>query len=470
MSLFPSFRFLHTGVIAALAVGGCDAVTSIFAGEETGFNAGYVASDKVGQLEGVWASQGYGFVLDVGAEQFQLYDVVEEYCAPNEEFAGPVEALAPFRIAKDGGSVRIAPDDPAYLYTFDRVDGLPETCGAAADTSPAFVFDVFDRLFREHYAFFEERSVDWPALVDAARTSISDDMSEEELFAVLRGLVESIDDGHVSLTGEIGGEIHRARTGQGRTFSQVVELGLAEGLARDEAGALWRRAYGAEIQDEILGGNGFVTGNERIRYGTIGDDIGYLAVIVEGGYGTDDDHAAIEDILDEILPTFSGAEAVIIDLSINHGGHDGVSRQIARRFAAEQTLGYSKYAGDAAGAVAQDVLIRPNDAPSFHGPVYLLTSNHTVSAGEILVMSLRALPNVTHVGEATRGALSDILLKTLPNGWSLGMSNEVYLDHEGVLWEGRGIAPEIAIEVWDQDDPSAGHKAAVDEVVAMIRG
>lgn len=53
-------------------------------------------------------------------------------------------------------------------------------------------------------------------------------------------------------------------------------------------------------------------------------------------------------------------------------------------------------------------------------PVFVLTSDVTVSAAGTLLLSLRALPNVTHLGATTRGALSDVLTKPLLNGWEVG--------------------------------------------------
>jgi len=46
--------------------------------------------------------------------------------------------------------------------------------------------------------------------------------------------------------------------------------------------------------------------------------------------------------------------------------------------------------------------------------VFVLTSEVTVSAGEGLVMMLRAFPHVTHMGQRTRGYVSGILDKPLP--------------------------------------------------------
>ena len=82
---------------------------------------------------------------------------------------------------------------------------------------------------------------------------------------------------------------------------------------------------------------------------------------------------------------------------------------------------------------------------------------------------MRALPNVTHAGTATRGSLSDVLRKPLPNGWWVTLSNEIYLDAEGRHWEGRGIPPEVEIEVFSPDDPFSGHAEAIGAVVDLIR-
>jgi carboxyl-terminal processing protease len=102
-----------------------------------------------------------------------------------------------------------------------------------------------------------------------------------------------------------------------------------------------------------------------------------------------------------------------------------------------------------------------------------VTDRETISAAEILTMCLRALPNVTHIGEATRGSLSDILTKDLPNGWTLNLSNEVYLDSERKGWEGKGIPPHTEFMVHAEDtapgDSEAAARAMISHVLAEAR-
>lgn len=67
----------------------------------------------------------------------------------------------------------------------------------------------------------------------------------------------------------------------------------------------------------------------------------------------------------------------------------------------------------------------------------------TYSGAEIFVMSTMQFPNVTRVGEATAGALSDVLFFKLPNGREIGLSNERYFASDGVCYEERGVPPHV---------------------------
>ena len=183
----------------------------------------------------------------------------------------------------------------------------------------------------------------------------------------------------------------------------------------------------------------------------------------------EDEITAVDAAMERAIKALQGAKAIIVDLSQNDGGYDLLARRIAGRFAAERTFAYAKRPGDNADAPIQKLYVEPSEGTRFTGPVYVLTTDETVSAAEILTLSLRALPNVTHVGEPTRGVLSDELSKELPNGWLLTLSNEVYTDSEGQLWEGKGIAPQIDIGVFSKTDVFAGHIEAVRKVVDLAQ-
>src|SRR6185312_943777 len=103
------------------------------------------------------------------------------------------------------------------------------------------------------------------------------------------------------------------------------------------------------------------------------------------------------------------------------------------------------------------------------GPVYLLTSDVTLSAAEVFGLYMRALPNVVQVGETTRGAFSDMIEKPLPNGWLLDISAEVYRDPDGRSYEAHGLPPKLKREVFPADDLFGGHARAVLALIEEIR-
>ncbi|WP_158250421.1 S41 family peptidase [Aquimarina sp. I32.4] len=71
-----------------------------------------------------------------------------------------------------------------------------------------------------------------------------------------------------------------------------------------------------------------------------------------------------------------------------------------------------------------------------------MTSPVTSSAAEIFTLAMKGLPYVNLIGENTNGILSDELTHVLPNGARIVLSNEVYSDPEGAVFEAVGMGPE----------------------------
>ena len=457
-----------------LAGGACTLLLAAY-----GIGRGWLAPDgssgddaRLASLDGVWHSRGYGWVWQIADGDIRAFDESGPYCIARPDIRRRAAGLDKgFELSEDGRRLRLSLADPTYRFTFDRIDALPEACVRPADASPGGVLDALSDIFKAHYAFFKERGVDWPAVVADARAKLSPDTSEEELLSVLGTLLSHIDDDHVTLQAEIDGARFECDPGE----AKLLRPGSAAACGRSEeaearVAQLQESVWARQDADELLGDTARIAGNGNIKYGLIGGDVGYLGLLsMEDFDKGDDDKAALEDALDDAMELFQGARAVIVDVSLNDGGEDRLARAIAARFAAKPTLAYSKFAGDAAGARPQQVFVRPATGPRYTGPVYLLTSNVTVSAAEIFAMAMRALPNVTHVGETTRGSLSDVLSMRLPNGWGVTLSNEVYLDRDGKLWEGKGIAPQQPLPVLGPDpNPAAAHARALRALVARV--
>ena len=108
------------------------------------------------------------------------------------------------------------------------------------------------------------------------------------------------------------------------------------------------------------------------------------------------------------------------------------------------------------------------DSPRFTGPVYVVTSDITVSAGETFSQMMTVLPNVTHAGTRTRGAFSDQSPVVLANCWRFAMPMELYVDPQGHPLEGRGLTPQVRIDLYPEGDLDHGHAKAVKALMRQL--
>jgi carboxyl-terminal processing protease len=424
------------------------------------------------RLNGVWRSRGYGWLWEIADGRVRVFDESGAYCIARPDVRQKLQDLDDdLELSADGRRLRLPLEDSAYRFTFDKIDALPAACTRPPESTPAAVIAALGDIFSAHYAFFAARHVDWPALLSAAQSKVQPATSEADLLGVVQGLLGNFDDDHVSLRAKIKGRRVVCNTGEGPALKGVAEAARQQGVELNDMIERWKQTVlTPAIADELFDGTLKTTANGNVKYGLIHGDIGYLGLLsMEEFDAGDADEAALNDALDEAMTRFEGAKAVIVDVSLNDGGEDTLARAIAARFAAKRTLVYSKFAGDAPDAVPQPIYVEPSSEPRFTGPVYLITSNVTVSAAEVFTLAMRALPNVTHVGQRTRGSLSDVLTKRLPNGWFVTLSNEIYRDADGKAWEGAGIPPTVTIPLFTgSDDAASSHAKAVRAVVARI--
>lgn len=163
--------------------------------------------------------------------------------------------------------------------------------------------------------------------------------------------------------------------------------------------------------------------------------------------------ATIDAALERTLGELGDARGMVVDLRFNSGGWDRVALALAGRFAAADAPAFTKHAVRSDVAVeAQTVATVPTSGRRHTGPVAVLTSDATISAGEVAVLALRVLPNARTFGWPTYGALSDELAYILPNGWEGTISNEVYTAAEGQVYGNRGVPPaQPAVELSSED-------------------
>jgi C-terminal processing protease CtpA/Prc len=107
--------------------------------------------------------------------------------------------------------------------------------------------------------------------------------------------------------------------------------------------------------------------------------------------------------------------------------------------------------------------------PGFHGPVVLLTSADSVSAAETFTMAvLDRQPHVIRVGANPRECFPTFLGRKLPNGWSFGLPNEVYLTKDGKAFNGLGVPPDIEVAVFPTEDLADGRDSALSKALGLL--
>jgi carboxyl-terminal processing protease len=421
-----------------------------------------IAARPAPALAGVWRSRGYGYVLQVGAAGIELFHAAGPFCHPDPRRARDPDHLFVLYRELANGTVAFSGLPGETRYVFDRLPELPAACNDRAPWPPPRIATLVAATFADIYPSFAERGIDWNARTNEMRPALDAVQDDAALFNALRALLAGIEDAHV--------ELHARVAGKERTLMPGEAPTLVRAGAREEQ---WHNAYRRGVLEVVLKGRGHEGANGQVFWGRAGD-IGYLNLLTFERFAADprrpaDDPAALDAALDAAIAAFQGARAVIVDISNNDGGFDWLAQRVAGRFADRPRLAYTKVAIGAQGVAPQPFEVAPSDRARYLGPVYLLTSDITLSAAEVFALYMRALPNVIHVGETTRGAFSDTINKPLPNGWTLVLPGEIYRDPQGQSYEVRGLPPQRRFEVFPADDLRGGHARRVLALMEEIR-
>ncbi len=432
-----------------------------------------VAADK---LDGWWLSDGYGLALKIEGDQANVSEITSISCLPaftatrqattadgtEATFSIAPELVFEVRPGKSADDKFFGGKGAASSIGFHRVAGPPEVCDRAVNDSPLGNFDVFWTTFDEHYPFFQMRHVNWRDVRDTCRPQITSETTADELFGVLKAMIEPLHDAHTYIIGTSDTQrFHGRRAGTERvddiTQRRIVEI----------------------IETDYLHGKLQPLCNGQLGYGVLPGRIGYLRITAFGGYATSDAFvdqlAALEAALDQIFAGGDSLQGLVIDVRLNPGGSDVLGVAIASRLATEDYLAFSKVArndpADASRFTApQDTLVRVSTRPHFHGKVVLLTGSNTVSAAETFTMALMGrTPAVTRVGESTQGVFSDQLVRRLPNGFRFALPNEIFLTADGKSFDGPGIPPHVKVPVFSTSDLENGRDTALEEAIAILK-
>lgn len=381
---------------------------------------------------GVWRAETGGTLITLSPVTAKMYSETPVSCLRQLSFPAHMKLVE----LAEGATIDVI-DDQLHLSVdgsldamiLNRIDALPDTCGEAnPNASPDVVFDAMWHAMDQHYAFFDLHDVDWDAR--RAFTPTNATLDDQALFALLSDTLEGLDDGHVQLGAPFD------------FYSPVQDPDwLTDTLNRESLTQIARDTVGTPLTPIDLTG---------IEYALLPDGVGYVLIRHMGldtPFGTRSE-PAMALAFSQVAAELANANAIIIDIRYNPGGSDSVSLGVASHFTAQPVDVFTKTTRNGDGQTAPfTATLTPFDDTPLTQPVILLTTKMTGSAAEILTMALRDFPQVTTMGEATSGGLSDILGVKLPNGWDLGLSNQTYRTMDGALYEAVGIPPDVTFDI-----------------------
>ena len=416
-------------------------------------------------INGIWESIGSGWVLQIqDSTQYTLYDVTDISCLPNRQ-ASLEEIRSSLSLQKDTLSLQKG----VMTYQFTRATEVPIHCTTPLSTTQKqdvlYNFEVFAQTVKEHYVFMELNQIDWPALYQQQKEKILNNPTDPQLYKTIDETLELLGDNHAYLEAtdavyealealeqeqeEIPTEEALVEYGDFQIANMIADAYLTEDMTKDS----WLIKWGT-MDDNI----GYIQLKAMWLYATLDipqaliDEVGYVDAYVttfhtmnEGTY-IQKEVAGIAKTMDQVMNDLQNTQAMIIDVRFNGGGQDAVSFEILKRFNDQRRQIVKTKLKHNNGFSPELPLFMDTSPTAYKKPVYVLTSQQTGSAAEAFAISSMSIPYHKRIGAHTQGALSTALEKTLPNGWSFSISNEIYMDVHGNSYENIGVPVDYKLD------------------------
>jgi hypothetical protein len=419
-------------------------------------------------LDGLWRSDGYGLLLYFSGDHLTASEVTSISCiaswkAERKEpgvYSGDHGVIS-FLGDKSPRVIRMHLEGTVSNILFRRITSPPKACSKELANTPANNYAVLWQTYRENYPFFTLHKTDWQDVDRKYRPQAAAATDPTALFNVFVDMIEPLHDAHTGVeAGSLSKEFDGWRTASNELTNEQW----------DKAQTLIDTRY---IEGSLVG---FC--NKRLEFGMLHGSIAYLRVTAFYGFVKDgtfsDSLGVLNAALDQVFSHATSWKGLVIDVRQNHGGDDALGIALAARLTKSRYLAYKKAALESDGkqqhfTSPQAVEVNPTSRPSFRGSVILLTGPDTVSAGETLAMALMGRePHVMRIGLDTQGVFSDVLTRSLLNGWRFRLPNEVYYTANGKSLDGSGVPSDIAVSFFSTEDIQAGRDTALEKTIQVI--
>lgn len=410
---------------------------------------------KNNSIEGIWKSIGYGKILKINANSYKYFDITDISCLPATE--GNISELKnAIQISNDTLTVDIG----FNKYRYVRVSEFPDLCkqNLKNKNDITYNFEVFANTYKKHYAYLDLNNVNWDSLYINSKNKIDSKSTEVDLFLIMENMIEKLKDNHGSI--EPTDKIYELIDNLSQSESKEKETSRLKEYGDFKISGMVAKHY---LKEDLT------KNSKLIKWGKMENNVGYLQIkamflyadlnldnslVKENGFVSTymdafnslsskeqitEEISGISKLMDTIIQDLKETRHIIIDVRFNGGGQDVVSLEILRKFNSSKrqvAIKKARYNKDYTQKIP--IYLEPGKNP-YKNPVYLLTSQQSASATDMMALSSIELNNIKRIGSHTNGACSDALEKTLPNGWYYSVSNEIYTDLNNKCYENIGV-------------------------------
>lgn len=343
--------------------------------------------------------------------------------------------------------------DPLWIY-LTPVPALPNRCLSLPDKSPLSVFDNFVAHIEESYHFVRRNKDHWLKQAAGIRHNIAAQAiniatataEDVALFDAMASLLKQLDDPHLFL---LAANLHNQVFGRDMpleqyNLDQLTQWVEQSAVARNVKGRWYTRG--------------------RVFVGR-SDELIYIAPISFAGLGD----GGIFDTASERLyresyqaiiraRRFAPNKTVMVDLRFNAGGAIRYANLLVSALTDKHVIGSQVLMITSKGQQSVPLGIAKGGELSQANKMIVLVSPQTASAAEHMTLTMREMGAYIVGCGASAGALSPVVIKSLPNGWLLGVAPFKIFDAAGNRPEGVGLSPDIQLDCRDAhllalDDP-----------------
>lgn len=310
--------------------------------------------------------------------------------------------------------------------------------------------DLFEQAwkdFDQNYSYFTYKNVDWDAVKTQYQPNFQKNMTADQFAEEFNNVLQVLHDWHVSVTNPNG--------------EAVGYNGNVTGnFTNNPRNAYAKNGY-QKIGDVIWHDNVILNGNENI---------GYIRI---DSFEMEKFKNISDQDIENLFVTYADADGLIIDIRPNSGGSEDNAEMFISHLTNEPRIyGYTKTripgADHDAFSELETHTLEPSSGTHFNKPVVGLIGQKCMSSAEWCTLMMRACPNLTLMGDKTRGASGSPKEFSLPNKVSYAVSIWIAYTDEMIEIEDKGIEP--AIKIPPEQSFDGEHDYVVEQAIAFLSG